>query len=352
MDGLSDIDGARRGRRSPARASGSDAPDASGGADVFVVGTVACDTIERVDRLPGADEFCLVRGVERAAGGSAANTAVQLAQLGDRVAFAGAVGDDDAGEAFSRSLREEGVSTEGLVTRRGATTTVTRVTVDREGAHFITLDMGDAFFSLRPSQLDAGAIRSARVLYTDLLPRDAALHALRVARRTGVACVVGVETGMGLMREFGWDDAALLRAMREADIVMASRQALGDLTASDDPRLLMGMLARQGDDAAPLPDGGALPSAILTTMGAAGSRAATREGGLEDVAAVKPPDGARVMDTTGAGDSYLGGFIHARFIEGASLRRAMEFAARCATVNVCHPGARAPREAFARLRAR
>jgi len=60
-----------------------------------------------------------VAGVERAGGGSAANTVCAAATAGARATFAGAVGDDEAGEAVRRDFERHGVHTEGLVTVPG-----------------------------------------------------------------------------------------------------------------------------------------------------------------------------------------------------------------------------------------
>jgi sugar/nucleoside kinase (ribokinase family) len=327
--------------------------------DVCVVGTLACDELELVDRLPIEDGFCQVRSVTHAPGGSAANAAYQLAVLGSRVAFSGAIGDDAAGNMFARSLTECGIDTSGLRVRTGGTTTTTRVTLDGSGSHFIALNMGDAFFSLEPEELDTGAIRSARVFLSDLLPRKAAQHALEKAHEAQVHCVVNVEVGMGLMREFGWSDEDLIKALRLADTAIVNREALAELSGSDDPRVLMERIAQ--DDAAerhetPESRGTAearesegMCEALIVTDGENGSRAALRDGSLASVPAAPLPAGTAVADTTGAGDSFLGGFVFARYLTGKTVPQAMRFGSRCAAINIAHTGARAPRDAYAGL---
>lgn len=339
----------------------------AGAMDVMGVGTVAMDVTQRVDELPTDDGFALVREAASAPGGSAANVVVQAARLGAACGFAAAVGDDEAGRAFVRGFVDEGVGVAGLVTRPHATTTRATVTVADDGAHFVTLDMGTAFFTLHPDELPADAIRAARALYTDLLPREASLAALRAARDAGVRTVVGVEVGLPLMRAFGWDDDALREALSLADTALPCRAALAGLVGDQDDA---GTSVAHGIDAdadavrrraiALLVQTGA--GEVVVTRGAAGAvgvrrreggrngghaasggeRRAADDGNVEvvEVPAAAHPVGMRVTDTTGAGDSFAGAYLVARHLQGRDLRSSMAYAARCAALTVCGHGAR------------
>ena len=77
-------------------------------------------------------------------------------------------------------------------------------------------------------------------------------------------------------------------------------------------------------------------AALLVTLGGEGS-AAFDEADRETRVSVPK---AEIADTTGAGDSYLGAFIHAYLIEKMPLREAMEFAACCAAITCGKVGAR------------
>ena len=75
--------------------------------DVYGLGTLAMDVLIQVDTLPGEDSFCIVKSSERQPGGSGTNVIVQLARLGAKCGFIGAVGDDDIGKDVLESLVKE-----------------------------------------------------------------------------------------------------------------------------------------------------------------------------------------------------------------------------------------------------
>ena len=307
--------------------------------DVYGMGTLAMDELVRVDALPGRDGFCVVRSRETAPGGSCANVLTQLARLGRRCAFAGAVGDDAAGRAFAASLEDEDIDARGLVVRPGGRTTRTTVVADDAGDHFVMLDMGDAFASLAPEELDMRALREARVLYTDLLPAGPTLAALHAARETGVPTVANVQVGLPTMRTLGWDDEELARVWPLCDVLAPCREArVGLMGGSEDPAACNRALRGLG-----------FAGTLVCTLGAEGSVAFAPDG--DEVRAGALP--ARTLDTTGAGDAYLGGLVHALVLEGRPLPDAMAFASACAACCIEHAGARTSptlQEAQARLR--
>jgi len=97
-------------------------PSSASGALVTCVGAATWDTIARVDGFPAPDSRVEALDLVEACGGPAATAAVTLARLGVRVAFAGVVGDDDAGRAVRHALAGEGVDVDALRVRRNATT--------------------------------------------------------------------------------------------------------------------------------------------------------------------------------------------------------------------------------------
>ena len=237
--------------------------------DVYAVGTLAMDELVRTDALPGADGFCLVRERTLSPGGSCANVLTQLA---------------------------------------------------------VMLDMGDAFATLAPSELDLDAIRATRALYTDLLPKTPALTALRAARQAHVPTVVNVQVGLPTMRGLGWTDEELLRALPLADVLAPCREArLGLTGGSEAPAACNRALRTQG-----------FSGTLICTLGKRGSVAFTPDGACVEVSAAP----ARVVDTTGAGDAYLGGLVHALVLRRIPLADAMRFASACAAFCVEGTGAR------------
>jgi sulfofructose kinase len=84
------------------------------------VGLATLDAIVEVDRMPSFEERLVASAGTLAGGGVSATAAVTLARLGVPVAFAGSVGDDDAGRAIRAGLATEGVDVSLLRTVSGA----------------------------------------------------------------------------------------------------------------------------------------------------------------------------------------------------------------------------------------
>ena len=104
-----------------------------------VVGSVNLDLVARCERLPRAGETLTDATFARHPGGKGANQAVAAARLGSRVAFVGAVGEDDYAEEALSGLREAGVET---VLQRGGTTGVALILVDAAGENAIVVAPG------------------------------------------------------------------------------------------------------------------------------------------------------------------------------------------------------------------
>ena len=296
-----------------------------GGLDVYGLGTLATDVLVRVDALPAADGFCVVRGTTRQPGGSGTNVIVQLARLGASCSFCGEVGDDALGDEVLSSLSAEGVDVAPMVVRPGGETLHTDIVVADGGEKFIMLNLGDAFSALRPADVNLDAVRAARVLYTDLLPKEPALAALAAAHEAGVTTVVNVQVDLVTMQGFGHEAADILGVLPLVDVFAPCRTALFALCDSEDPDACAAYLRRHG-----------AAGTLVFTLGAAGAVAYAPDGARVNVAALP----VKAVDTTGAGDSFLGGLTHAYCLEGAPLPDAMAFATACAAHTVGGMGAR------------
>ncbi len=79
------------------------------------VGAATLDALALVDRYPDQDERVVASAISFAGGGPAATAAVAAARLGHRVAFIGAVGEDEAGYDIIAGLEREGVNTEAML---------------------------------------------------------------------------------------------------------------------------------------------------------------------------------------------------------------------------------------------
>ncbi|NIG66805.1 sugar kinase [Microbacterium sp. Be9] len=245
----------------------------------------------------------LAHAVGVSIGGAESNTAIGLARLGVAAAWLGRVGADAFGERILRTLRAESVDVveiidahapTGLMVKERRSSTQTSVSYYRSGS---------AGSRLTPGDIPAGIIENARVLHvTGITPalsgdaKEAIFAAIRRARAAGVRVSFDVNHRSRL-----WDAGLARPVYREliasSDIVFAGvEEAALVLDTSETSALLLAHgLAALG------------PSEVIIKRGAEGADAHI-DGNAFHVDAV-PVD---VIDTVGAGDAFVAGYLAER----------------------------------------
>ena len=230
-------------------------------------------------------------------GGNAVNVAVQLARLGRSVAYLGAVGDDPEGARIAEALRASAVDTSGL-RRRPERTAVTELEMASGNDRRIVFEDFGACAAYRPSREDVDSLRAFACLHIGWLPQADALK----RRLAGSGVVVS-------------QDLAVNPDPAGATIAFAS----GGESIEHAERLLEELVAR------------GVPVAVVT-CGALGSLCAA---GGERLRMNAAP--ARIVDTTGAGDAVIAGFLDAH-VAGRPLARCLEPARNVAALACEHWG--------------
>lgn len=292
--------------------------------DVYGLGTLAMDVLIKVDALPVEDSFCIVKSSERQPGGSGTNVIVQLARLGAACGFIGAVGDDDIGKDVLASLADEKVNSESMIVKPGMTTLHTDIVIDDEGRKFIMLNIGNAFGDLKPEEVNTEAIGQAKVFYTDLLPGAAAMHGLKYAKEHGVTTTFNMQVGLSTLGGLGVTAQDVLDSLAHVDVFAPCQEGLYELTGTKDLDACAKFLRKY------------CKGVLLFTLGKKGSVAYDQEDHKYEV----PSCEIQAVDTTGAGDSYMGSFIYRYCLQHANLEDSMKFATRCAAYTCTGIGAR------------
>lgn len=268
--------------------------------DVVCFGELMIDMIaDTPGPLSGAVSFT------RFAGGAAANVAAQIRRLGGRPGFLGKLGADGFGDYLLGFLTENGVDISAVVRDPCRRTTVAYITLDaRRQPAYLFYRQGGACVNLRRDEIDAAYIRQAQVFYFSTLVlteeplRTAAHYAIDIARRAGVLVALDLN-----YRASAWPGAAAARveiahALHRVDVLKVNREEL---------ELLMG--ARPvWDNASSMFAAYPALRLVLLTDGESGSWIFRRDGEpLRMVGSGR----CRPVDTTGAGDSYMGAFLYA-----------------------------------------
>ena len=302
-----------------------------GGPDVFTFG-------ETMVALRGSGPLKLGGTMNVSIAGAESNVAIGLARLGHDVQWAGAVGDDEAGQLVLRTLRAEGVRISGASADSDAPTglllfeprlpDVTRVHYYRAGSagSRITDHAVERAFAAAPPRA---------VHLTGITPalgpaaRSAAWRTLQLARQHGSLICLDVNFR-----------ARLWSAEEAAEVLRAWAPLVDVLIASDDelPLCLPAERSAPADDpaaviaaqAALLLDLGV--GEVVVKLGADGATAFTRAGALH-----RPAISVRAVDAVGAGDAFVAGYLSA-LLDGHDTAGRLERAVTTGAFAVASPG--------------
>jgi ribokinase len=285
---------------------------------VCVVGSANLDLNTYADRLPAPGETVRARRFTTGHGGKGANQAVTAARLGGAVALVARVGADLFGRDTLEHLRAEGIDARHVIPTEGVSTGTAAITIDAEGRNTIAVTPGaNGLLSAADIEAAREVIASSRILVCQQeVPVEANLAAMRLAAEAGVPVVFNpAPAGDGMPAE----------AYRLASVLCPNEHEAAALTG-------LPVRTPEEAEAAARELMGRGAGRVVVTLGERGCLVAT-----PDWARLIPAPAVKAVDTTGAGDCFIGAlaFFLARGDEllGAA-RRANEVAA----VSVQSPG--------------
>jgi sugar/nucleoside kinase (ribokinase family) len=284
--------------------------------DVVGLGLNSVDLLVELDAFPSPNSKQPLRRLARLPGGQTATALVTCARLGWRARYIGTFGDDENGRLGRESLIAEGVDIDGTVVVPGTPNQLAVILVDRQSGERTILFDRPAGLHIDPEWVPAAAVRSARVLLVDCHETAAATRAARLAREAGLATVIDVEKVRPGIDEL----------LETIDIIIAAEEFPPALTGCPDLGLALRQLARQSGAAV-----------VTATLGVRGS--VTWSLGREIRTPAFP---VPVVDTTGAGDVFRGGFIAGWLAAGtaAELEDVLRYASAVAALKCRALGAR------------
>ena len=122
------------------------------GKKLLSLGAIAMDIVINSHDLPKDDGFALINQEQMLPGGSASNVSVSAAHFGMESYQTGKIGDDNIGDEFIRTLKEDGVDAELVAVKKGGTTLHTYILTAPGGKHCIFANTGDTVCTLIPEE--------------------------------------------------------------------------------------------------------------------------------------------------------------------------------------------------------
>ncbi|MFM2086937.1 MAG: ribokinase [Pseudomonadota bacterium] len=289
---------------------------------IVVIGSINMDLVLRVPRMPLPGETLTGGAFRTIPGGKGANQAVACARLsgkleagGQQVAMIGCVGDDAFGATLRAALRSDGIIDSHISTLPGVASGIASILVDDNGQNSIVI-AGGANDLLSPAHIDAAQdlIAQADIVVLQLeTPIATVEHAIKLARSLGKTVVLNPAPATQV-------PAGLLELV---DYLIPNEIEAAMLTGVDssDASVLARALQKQGSDN------------VIITLGAKGVHAALYGGDVDF-----PAEAVKAVDTTAAGDTFIGGFV-AGLASGMDEAEAIAQGQRAAAWSVTKPGA-------------
>ncbi|MFD2262071.1 ribokinase [Lacibacterium aquatile] len=268
-----------------------------------VIASFMQDVSLAIPRSPLAGETMFAGDLTLSAGGKGSNQAVQAARCGAEVAVVAAVGQDGGGDGALQVWQKEGIDTQHVTRIDGVATGTAIILVEPSGENRIILAAG-ANSSLHPKHADAAAdiIATSGLVIAQLeSPLETVERAFAIARAAGVPTLINTAPAPDSLPDSLW---------QLTDYVVSNRIEASQLTGLPEETALE-ELARALKTK--------VGRAALLTAGAEGAIAIDQTGNLLR----QPALPAKVIDTTGAGDAFIGA-VAAALVAGASLAQAME----------------------------
>lgn len=283
------------------------------------MGIFVADLAFRTPRLPSWGVTTLGSEFRLGPGGKGSNQAVAAARLGARVSFISKVGRDTLGALARQTYKDEGVDTQFLYdTAEHSTGGATIIVDEKTGENAIVVVPGAAS-QLNCDDIDAtrNLIASSSVFMTQLeLPVAIVEHGLKLAKGLGVTTILNPAPALTLPESIyslcdymtpNENEAAGLTEQSVASIAAAQRAA--------DALLARGV------------------SNVVITLGAQGALVKNSAISMH----VPAFDAGPVIETTGAGDAFNGGFA-VGLSEGLGLVEAARFGCAVAGISVTRYG--------------
>ncbi len=286
--------------------------------EIVVVGSLNVDLVVRAPRFPAPGETVIGGEFRTALGGKGANQAVAAARLGGKVSMVGMVGDDQYGKAQLEALADEGIDTEFVGIAEGTHTGVALIVVDDSGQNSIVVSPGaNHVFSVGDVRKAKAALERAQMLVMQLeIVQGAVETAISIAKSAGVPVLLNPAPA----RKLGEDVLSRVDylILNETEAEMLSGMSVDDLEG-----------AREAAER--LCDSGA--GTVVVTLGAHGAYLLG-----DGVSFHMPAFRVKPVDTTAAGDAFVGGFAVA-VASGVPLHEAARFASAAGALATTKMGA-------------
>jgi len=283
--------------------------------NILVIGSLNADLVVRTPRFPQPGETISGDDLQTFPGGKGANQAVAAARLGTSVAMLGRVGKDNFGDFLLENLKSNKVDSR-FVQRDDASTGTAIIVVDASGQNSIILSAG-ANGKVSDADASTASFSDFDLLLLQLeIPIETVLSAARRAREGGLRVLLNPAPARALPDPLISLPDFLVP--NETELSLLTNQPVSDIPSAE--KAAKTLLSRGAQT-------------VIVTLGANGALLVTKENTKHI-----PPFKVNAVDTTAAGDAFIGGFASA-LLQNTSLEESVRYGCACGAVATTKFGA-------------
>jgi ribokinase len=271
---------------------------------ISVVGSINMDLVVTSNKRPGKGETIIGNEFRVIPGGKGANQAVAISRLGGKVQMFGCVGDDNYGKIAIQNLKDNGVFVDFLKPVSEVTTGVAVITVS-ENDNSIVIVTGANAYSNKDyiDSIKDKLLSSDLVLLQNEIPFDTVDYVIRLCHSNGIPVILNPAPAVPVQQEL--IDMVQYIVPNEHEVATTFQT---DMDMND-------ILFRY-------------PNKLIVTLGKNG--VAYSDGkSIVNVPAIK----AERVDTTGAGDTFLGAFAKS-ISDSTDIHEAITFAQYASGISI------------------
>lgn len=284
---------------------------------ITVIGSLNYDVILKIPRLPFKGETLTANGATFSAGGKGANQAVQAAKLKTPTYMVGCVGTDALADFLVNTAKEYGVNVD-YIRKVPGSSGMGVINAVEDGSVYACIVRGANFEVTKEDVDNAMPIlkESGVCILQNEIPVEIIAYAIDKAKEAGCTVVLNAAPAIELPEECLSKVDILVVNEVEAEFYCHEK-----IDSVEKAKTEIKKMAEKYNNN------------IIFTLGKDGA-VAYENGTIEFIPAMK----VDAIETTGAGDSYIGAVSHS-IIEGKSLIEACKFATKCSAITVCRMGA-------------
>ena len=284
---------------------------------ITVIGSLNYDVILKIPRLPFKGETLTANGATFSAGGKGANQAVQSAKLKTPTYMVGCVGTDASADFLVNTAKEYGVNVD-YIRKVPGSSGMGVINAVEDGSVYACIVRGANFEVTKEDVDNAMPIlkESGVCILQNEIPVEIIAYAIDKAKEAGCTVVLNAAPAIELPEECLSKVDILVVNEVEAEFYCHEK-----IDSVEKAKTEIKKMAEKYNNN------------VIFTLGKDGA-VAYENGTIEFIPAMK----VDAIETTGAGDSYIGAVSHS-IIEGKSLIEACKFATKCSAITVCRIGA-------------